>query len=519
MSGLSLAKHVRRLGGHAVVYGSADVASQVINLVLSPVFVHYLDPKDMGILVILLLFASVCKIIFRMGLDAGFFRIHFDQETEADKRAHAGSIVLFSGAAGLALFLILVASAPWATRLLFEGAHTAVSPLLVILVSTDIYLGTFLFVPLAMLRIRGRAGRFATLTTVRNFANTVLKVAFLYVGWGVPGVILSDVCATALLVLLLLPTLLSSASFRWRWPAVRASLAFGLPKVPHGLLVQVLNLADRKILEHFHGLASTGIYDRGYTLGAGVKFLGNAFEPAWQPFLYDRVRRPRAPELLAGITTYVWAAFVTAALLVATFGRELLVAFTFTNPKFWPGAPVVPVIALAYLCHGAFLLTSVGIAIEKKARYYPVITAVAATINVAGCWLLIPRWPMMGAAAVTAISFIVMASMGFRISRRLYPIPYEYGRMVRLLVAGLAAFALAMVAARWVPLGDEWAVRYNLHDFMFRLVPGFLLPAVLIKGVAVLVFPLLVLGMGTARPGELARLRALVRKVLRRGPA
>jgi O-antigen/teichoic acid export membrane protein len=416
------------------------------------------------------------------------------------------------------LFLALVTAAPWATRLLF-GERAAVAPLLVILVSTDVYLGTFLFVPLAMLRIQGRAGRFATLTTVRNIANTILKVSFLYVGWGVPGVILSDVCATALLVLLLLPTLLSSASFHWRWPAVRASLAFGLPKVPHGLLVQVLNLADRKILEHFHGLRLTGIYDRGYTLGAGVKFLGNAFEPAWQPFLYDRVRRPRAPELLAGLTTYVWAAFVTAALLVATFGRELLVAFTFTNPKFWPGAPVVPVIALAYLCHGAFLLTSVGIAIEKKARYYPVITAVAATVNVTGCWLLIPRWPMMGAAAVTAISFIVMAGMGFRISRRLYPIPYEYGRMARLLVAGAAAFALAMIAARWVPLGGEWAVRHSLHDFVFRLVPGFLLPAVLVKGVAVLAFPLLVLGMGTARPEELARLSALVRKVLRRGPA
>jgi len=126
---------------------------------------------------------------------------------------------------------------------------------------------------------------------------------------------------------------------------------------------------------------------------------------------------------------------------------------------------------------------------------------------------------MMGAAAVTAISFMVMAGMGFRISRRLYPIPYEYTRMVRLLVAGMAAFALAMVAARWVPLGDEWAVRYSLHDFIFRLVPGFLLPAVLAKSVAVLAFPLLVLGMGTARPGELERAKALVRKVLRRGPA
>ena len=41
-------------------------------------------------------------------------------------------------------------------------------------------------------------------------------------------------------------------------------------------------------------------------------------------------------------------------------------------------AAVVPVIALAYVLHGAFLLTSIGIGISKETKHYPRITAGAA---------------------------------------------------------------------------------------------------------------------------------------------
>ena len=45
-------------------------------------------------------------------------------------------------------------------------------------------------------------------------------------------------------------------------------------------------------------------------------------------------------------------------------------------------APVVPVIVLAFLFQGFFLLSSIGITITKEARYYPMITAAAATLNI-----------------------------------------------------------------------------------------------------------------------------------------
>jgi hypothetical protein len=90
------------------------------------------------------------------------------------------------------------------------------------------------------------------------------------------------------------------------------------------------------------------------------------------------------------------------------------------------------VVACAYLLHGVFLLTSVGIGVSKRARYYPMITAVVAVVNVAANFLLIPRFGMMGAAWATLASYAVMAAMGAVISQRLFPIPFERGRLLLL---------------------------------------------------------------------------------------
>jgi O-antigen/teichoic acid export membrane protein len=162
---------------------------------------------------------------------------------------------------------------------------------------------------------------------------------------------------------------------------------------------------------------------------------------------------PDAPSLLAGVITYAAAAFVSLALVIALFGRELLMALTFTRPVFWTGAPVIPVVVLAYLLHGAFLLVSIGIGIEKRARYYPLITAAAAGTNIVLDLLLIPRFGMMGAAWATVAGYFVMAALGGLISHRLYPIPLEVGRLGRIALAAGVTYGLSRLAPEGIASG------------------------------------------------------------------
>jgi O-antigen/teichoic acid export membrane protein len=282
------------------------------------------------------------------------------------------------------------------------------------------------------------------LSVARHLLNTALKVLLVTRGWGVSGVLWSDLLATGAFSLALLPIAAGRVAPALSWPLLRQSLGFGLPKVPHGLLVQVLNLADRKILDLFVTRAEVGLYQVGYTFGTTVKFALSAFEPAWQPFVYSEAEKPDGRATLSRVVSYAFAGFLAAGLGVAVVGPELLVLMT--PPAFHPAAAVVPVVALAYVLHGVFLLTSIGIGIAREARYYPLVTAVAAAVNVGANLALVPRMGAMGSAWATVAAYAAMAMLGLWFSQRVHPLPLEGGRLLRLAAAAAITYAVCGLA-------------------------------------------------------------------------
>jgi O-antigen/teichoic acid export membrane protein len=414
-----------------------------LSLLLVPLFTHYLSPADYGALALLALFSTLAKIVFRLGLDAGFFRVHYDQPDEERRRQLAGTIAVFGAAVGMALLAATALLAGPVSRALF-GDEPAPARW-VVLAAADVAVGTLAFVPLSLLRIRERPGLFSTFSVGRHLLNLLLKVTLVRAGWGVEGVLWSDLAATSVFVLSLLPTLRGHLSFAFAVPLLKDALGFGLPKVPHGLFVQIQNLADRKILDLFVPRSDVGLYQVAYDLGSAPKFASSAFEPAWGPFLYAEIKKPDAPRTIARLATVAFAVFALCATAVASLGGEALTLLTPYSPEFRAAAPVIPIVACAYFLHGVFLLTSVGIGVSKRARYYPTITAVVAVVNVAANFLLIPRFGMMGAAWATLLSYAVMAGMGAVISQRLYAIPFEGARMAALAAGALAVYVLGGV--------------------------------------------------------------------------
>jgi len=478
----SLLRHLGKLASQSAVYGAADVFTTVVNLLLIPLYTTYLGVAEYGDLALLLLFSTAAKIVFRLGLDAGFFRVHYDMTTDAGRRRLAGTVALFAVAAASVLMAAVVAlRGPITRALLGESAPEG----WIVLAAGDVFLGTFAFVPLSLLRIQDRPHLFSALSVVRHTVNITLKVVLVTAGHGITGILWADLAATGAFALALAPILVRNATPAFSVPLLRDVLAFALPKVPHGLMLQVLNLADRKILDVFATRGEVGIYHMGCTFGGGVKFALSAFEPAWGPFVYAQARLEGGAFTLARVATYVYAAFAAAALAVAGLGPDLLRLMTPNNPAFRAATPIIPVVALAYLLHGVFLLTSVGIGIARQARFYPMVTAAAAATNVTANLFLIPRFGAMGAAWATVLAYVVMALLGHAFSRRVFAIPFEGGRFLRITAAAGLAFGLS------------------------AMVPGEGTAAASWRAVALLAFPLAMLGFGALRPDEKQRLRRI----------
>jgi O-antigen/teichoic acid export membrane protein len=461
------------------VYGSADVLGYLVNFALLPIITRHLSKAEYGALGILLLFGVATKILFRMGLDAGFFRIYYEQDSDKDKRVFTTTIFLAVAALSLAGFMLSVlASAAIGRALLGDGRQ------FIVLVAADTFLNAFAFVPMNLFRIQERSGQFGAMSLFRNVLNAALKVFLVVSGWGVAGVLWSDVISTAVFVLVLFPTLIKNLGIGFSWTMLGQAFSFGLPKVPHSLAYQVLNLADRKLLDIFTTRAEAGLYHLAYQFGTAVKFFLSAFELAWSPFVYSLLKRADAPQTMARIATYAAVVLFSVGLAIAVLGKEVLMLMT--APEFHAGHPVIPVIVLAHVLQGLFLLTSIGIGISKKTYYYPIMTFSAATLNVGMNLILIPRLGKMGAAWATVAGYALMAAMGIYFSRRHYPIPFEWNRIGRIALAAFLCYGISLGA------------------------PDSLFSALAVKTLALALFPLALYLLGFFRPDEIAAIKRLL---------
>jgi O-antigen/teichoic acid export membrane protein len=474
-----LKEQLKTLGRHAVIYGSADVFPRVINFLLVPVFTRYLSPENYGVLGILVLFGVTTKILFRMGLDSGFFRLYYEQESEREKRVFCTTIFTAAAAVGLVGFIATVWAADPISRFLLGGGRD-----FIILVAADIFLTVFAFVPMNLYRIQERSRRFTSVSLFRNGLNLTLKVALVVSGWGVAGVLWADLIAAAFFILMLSPTLWVNLGRGFSWRMLRHALSFGLPKVPHALAYQVLNLSDRKLLDWFASRELAGIYHVAYQFGMGIKLFLSAFELAWSPFIYSILKRADHPQTLARIATYASIVLWTMALCIAVLSRELL--FLMTTPEFHAGYPIIPLIVLAHVFQGMFLLTSIGIGISKNTYPFPVMTLAAAVLNVSMNLVLIPRLGMMGAAWATIAGYALMLIMGVYYSHRLYPLPFEWGRIARIALAALFCYGLSLLA------------------------PAEILPALTVKVFVLALFPATLYLLGFFRDDEIRQLKRVL---------
>lgn len=434
------------LAKNLAIYGLGDVATSIVSFLLLPLYVRFLSPADYGAIGLLLAVEVVAKIVFRWGVDASFMRFYYDCESEADRQRLASTLFWFLAAVNGVILAGLLIAAPWLAALF--GLEPYLWPLRLVMINTFVI--GFYFFPFHVMRIGERSAQFIALTTSRSAATLVMRLVLIVgLGLGVLGFVLADIAVTAVFTVLLA---------RWFAPLIRPvfsrtlladALRFGLPRLPHGVAQQVMAVADRYLLGLFAGLREVGLYSIGASFGLAMKLFLSAFEYAWAPFYFATMKEPDAKATFRLVTTYGFGILVLLQAGLAAIATD--VVRLMTTPEFYEAARVIPWIGLGVLFQGVYLLTSIGLNITKNTRYYPVATGVAAAASVAGNLALVPRWGALGAAWANAAAYAVLAGTAFVLSQRVYPVPLEYGRLLRLSAAGVGAWFLASLLPSTLP--------------------------------------------------------------------
>jgi len=421
------------------IYGLGDAAAAAVNLLLLPIYTRYLTPQDYGVVTMLLTIEAVAKVVFRWGVDTAFMRLYYDCRDEAARQRLASTIFFFLLAVNGVLVAGSLATAGWLSTRLFGSTGQAV---LVALVIGNTFVAGFYFLPYQVLRIADRSALFVVLTFLRSAGTIVARlILVIAAGWGVAGVVYADVFVTAIFTLVLLPWFAPLIRPLFSRTLIREALGFGLPRIPHSLAHQVMSLSDRYFLNLYRTLEDVGLYGIGASFGLALKLFLSAFEFAWTPFFLGVMREPNATRIYSAVSTYIVATLVLLGMGLCAVAPDLVRLFT--APAFHEASAVTPWIALGVMFQGIYLVGSIGLVITKRTMRYPVATALAATVSVAANAVLVRRYGVMGAAWANALSYATLAVVTVTFSEQVYPIRYEWGRLLRIVAAGLVGYGLS----------------------------------------------------------------------------
>lgn len=461
-----------RLASDSAIYGLGNIISKMVSVFLVPIYTRVFSRADYGLVAIAGVLFSLLSIFLNLGTSSALFRYYNQAADDDERKSYVTSSVVLLLVTGVVICGSGWLLAPRIASLVFPAASYAVY---VRVVAVWTFASLLSIVPLAIFRAERKAPLFiaVTLTTfLLNVALTVILVVFMHKG---PlGSLWANVAASAIVGVALIPFLITRMKAIPKRRHVLEILSFGLPLVPFGLGMLVLNMGDRMFLKNYHGLGEVGLYSLGYTAGMVVNLvLVQPFQTAWWPLVFESEKEPGAAERLGRVLTYFLFVGLGLALAIGVMAKEVI--HIIARPAFWSAYTVTFWVALAYVMFGVFYCVSVGSLLSGKSRAFTPLALIGAGTALISYQVLIPPYGRTGAAIATLISFFVMAVAGYFFSRRAYEIPYEWGRIAKLALVTaivfvalsllpvqsvLGALALKVVLMPTMYLGGLWLVRF-----------------------------------------------------------
>jgi O-antigen/teichoic acid export membrane protein len=334
----------------------------------------------------------------------------------------------------------------------------------------------------SLFRVEERSVSYVAATLV-NVIITVVSTILLVAVWhkGAMGVIVGNFTGTLAVYFVLLAYRRFQLGLEFDRGLFRQMQHFGLPLVPSGIALWVIDLSDRFFLVRMKGLAENGLYSIGVRISTAILLLLIALRTAWPAFAFSIKDDNEAKRTYGFVLTYVLYAACWLSLALSLFAPWLVRLLT--TPRFYRASEVVPLLVFGGTAFIAFNVMSIGIGRAKRTQFNWVVTGAAAAVNVGLNFALIPPYGMIGAAISTLVAYLVMF-LGMTVrAQQVFPVPYQWRRIA--LVAATAVGLTVLGKAIDVPFAGAVALTA--------------------------VYPLLLLPLGFYLPVERRRLRGLLR--------
>lgn len=385
----------RQILGFAV----GPIGAAGLSFISLPIMTWIFPPADIGKLSMLQVTISFSTLLCCLGLDQAYVREYHESKDKPKLLLNA----TFPGLLVLAILaLVVLVVAPRAASELLYGDRSAAYTIATIAALFVAYVSRFLSLVLRMedrglafsmsqilakVLLLGIVAAYALVITRRNFLMLLaaqliaLSVAMLVFAWNTR----SD--------------WVGSLRAKFDSKEFRRLLGFGWPLVLGGVASWALAAMDRVFLRSMSTYDELAVYSVAASIASGVTLLAGVFNIIWAPMVYKWVAEKVDMERLDAIAHQVAVLVFLVVCGAGCFSWVLRLVL----PHAYADVPSIVVGCMAApLFYTLSEITGIGIAIARRTILSMASSLGAVALNVALCFVLVPRLGATGAMLSTA---------------------------------------------------------------------------------------------------------------------
>ena len=473
-----LLRELRRLARHSAIYGIGGMLSRVLALFLLPLYTAYLGTDGFGKLELVAALTAVLVIVLQLGIGSAFFRFYFDSAEPAHRLLVVRTCFWFTmGMATIGLAAGWIFASQIAAWLDIPGDTWLVRAAFVSLWAQLNYQQMT-----ALFRVEERSVSYV-FASVANILITVAATVVLVVvyEYGATGAVVGNFTGTLVVWVALLAYRRDQLGFQLDRGLLRQMNTFGMPLVPAALALWAINFIDRFVIQLLKGESEVGVYSLAVRAASVIVFLLVAFRLAWPAFAYSIEDDSVAKRTYAYVLTYLLFICAWISVALGVLAPWIVKVLAPTNPDFHDAADAIGILAFGATAFAGYTVLAIGVGRARRTQFNWIVTGTAAAVNTGLNFALVPAYGMMGAAVATLVAYVVLFLGMNYAAQRVYPVPYQWRRVLTLTVAA----------------GALTAVGYGLH------------PPLPVAIAITLAFPVVLFPLRFYQPAELARLRRL----------
>ncbi|MBS1492660.1 MAG: oligosaccharide flippase family protein [Bacteroidetes bacterium] len=416
-----------KLAKDASVYTAFTVFDRAVPFLFLPIITRFLSPDEYGVYVTFQTLISFFIPFLSLGTDASIIISYFKLTYEKFKEYFFNSFLVFLSLS-LLVFLVFYFFSPQISDIVKFPSEW----LLWVFAGCFFQYVNDLNANLwQSFREPHKYGFFKISYTILKNGLNLFFVINLHLSW--KGLVYSQVITAVLFAIISLIIFVKRNYFTFSFDKndIKDSLHYGVPLSMHNLGAWAADLASRLILNSLVGIAATGEFGAGATLGMVVSLVQDSFNRAFAPYLFEKLKTP-TPEIKKSLVKKTYLYYIVIFIVAGIVGiAGSLAASTILGSKYQNSGQFIIWISFAYAFTGLYKMHVNYIFYEKKSKLLMLITFISGAVNIGLCFLLIKSNGAIGAAQAFLLSNIISYIVTFYISNKLIPMPWNLFKLAK----------------------------------------------------------------------------------------